>query len=156
MKNKLVGDAEMHKGHLDREPVKAAEGNKYFRDTLKPHFIKGAQCVFLWRIYQFTRARRGNIEMVKWIGKFSLLLKRLRDAWMDMLPLSTMSEERRQNQYLANVTQENVERQKRSAEVLDPNALETQDKWHVTQVSNHEEAQWSLDNIDVHCCKSSE
>ena len=42
--------------------------------------------------------RRGDIEMVKWIGKFSLLLKRLRDAWMDMLPMSTMSEERRRNQ----------------------------------------------------------
>ena len=34
--------------------------------------------------------------MVKWIGKFSLLLKRLRDAWMDTLPLSSMSEERKQ------------------------------------------------------------
>ena len=27
--------------------------------------------------------------MVQWIGKFSLLLKRLRDAWMDMLPMSS-------------------------------------------------------------------
>ena len=31
--------------------------------------------------------------MVKWIGKFSLLLKRLRDDWMDMLPMSATSEE---------------------------------------------------------------
>ena len=31
--------------------------------------------------------------MVKWIGKFSLLQKRLRDAWMDMLPTSATSEE---------------------------------------------------------------
>ena len=76
--------------------------------------------------------------MVKWIGKLSLLLKRLRDAWMDMLPLSTMSEERRQNQYLADVTQENAERQRGSAEVFDPNAQETRDRWYATQVSNHE------------------
>ena len=76
--------------------------------------------------------------MVKWIGKFSFLLKRFRDAWMDMLPLSTMSEERRQNQSLPDVTQENVERQRRSAEVLDPTAPETWDKWYATQVSNHE------------------
>ena len=41
-----------------------------------------------------------NMEMVKWIGKFSLLLKRLRDAWMDMLPMFAMSETRKQNQYL--------------------------------------------------------
>ena len=81
--------------------------------------------MFHWRFYQFTRARRGNIETVKWTAKFSLLLKRTRDAWMDMSPLSTMSEERRQNQYLAGVTLENVERQRRSAEVLDPDAPET-------------------------------
>ena len=49
-----------------------------------------------------------------------------------------MCEERRQNQYLADVTQENVERQRRRAEVLDLNAPETWDKWYATQVSNHE------------------
>ena len=32
------------------------------------------------------RAKK-NVEMVKWIGKFSLLLKRPRDAWMEMLPI---------------------------------------------------------------------
>ena len=51
--------------------------------------------------------------MVKWVGKFSLLLKRLRDAWMDMLPLSVMSQEQRNSQYLADVTPENIERQKK-------------------------------------------
>ena len=147
LKNRLVGDAEMYKGLLDREPLRAADGVKYFTDTLRPHFIKAVQSVLLWRFYQFTRARRGNIEMVKWIGNFSLLLKRLRDAWMDMLPLSTMSEERRQNQYLADVTQQNVERQRRSAEVLDPNAPETRDKWYATQVSNHEKLFPFSDNL---------
>ena len=113
LKNRLVGDAEMYKGLLDREHLMTSDGVKYFRDTLRPHLIKGAQSVFLCRFYQFTRARRGNIEMVQWIGKVSLLLKRLRDAWMDMSPLSTMSEERRQNEYLADVTQLNEERQKK-------------------------------------------
>ena len=61
--------------------------------------------MFLWRFYQFNRARRGIIERVKWIGKFSLLLKPLSDAWMDMLPVSTMSQEPRETQYLADVTQ---------------------------------------------------
>ena len=32
--------------------------------------------------------------MVKWIGKFSLLLNRLRDAWMDLLPLAALSNKR--------------------------------------------------------------
>ena len=64
--------------------------------------------------------------MVNWIGKFSLLLRRSRDAWLDMLPQSTVSEERRQNQYLADVNQENEERQRRIADVLDLDAPETQ------------------------------
>ena len=51
--------------------------------------------------------------MVKWVGKFSLLLKRSRDAWMDMLPMSVMSQEQRDSQYLADVTRENIERQKK-------------------------------------------
>ena len=86
LKNRLVGDAEMHKELLNRESLKAEDGVKYFQDTLRPHFIKGAQTVFLCRFYAFIRGRRGNVEMVKWIGKFSLLLKRRRDAGMDMLP----------------------------------------------------------------------
>ena len=111
-----------------------------------PHFIKGAQSVFLWRFYHVTPARRGNIEIV-WIGKFSLLLKRSRDAWMDMLPLPTMSEERRQNQYLADVIQDNVERQGRNVDVLDPNLPETRDHWYATQVSNHERLVPFSDNL---------
>ena len=40
LKNRLVGDAEMYKGLLDREHLRAADGVKYFRDTLDPHFIR--------------------------------------------------------------------------------------------------------------------
>ena len=32
--------------------------------------------------------------MVKWIGKFSWLLKRLRNAWMDLLPTSSSTEQK--------------------------------------------------------------
>ena len=64
-----------------------------------------------------------------------------------MLLLSTMSEERRQNQHLADVAQENAERQGRSAEVLDPNAQATRDRWHATQVSNHEKLFPFSDNV---------
>ena len=90
-KNKLVGDAAMYKGLLGRESLRAEERVKYFKDTLRLRFIQGAQSVFLWRFSQFIRARRENMEVVKWIGKFSVLLERLRDAWMEMLPMSAMS-----------------------------------------------------------------
>ena len=81
LKNRLVRDAAVNKGLVDGESPGAEDGVKYFKDTLRPHFIKGAQSVFFWRFYPFIRARRENLEMVKCIGKFSLLLKRLRDAW---------------------------------------------------------------------------
>ena len=67
LKNRLIGDAEMYKGLFKRESLRATDGVKYFRNTLRPHFTKGAQNVFLWRFYQFNRARRGSLEMVKWI-----------------------------------------------------------------------------------------
>ena len=67
--------------------------------------------------------------MVKWIGKFSLLLKRLRDAWMDMLPMSAMSETQRRDQCLADVNQENEDRHPRNADILDPDAPTTRDRW---------------------------
>ena len=112
LKNRRVGDADMYKGLLDRESLRAADGVKYFRDTLRHHCIKGAQRVFLWRFHPFNRARRGSVEMVKWIGKLTLLLKRLRDVWLDMLLMSAMSETQRQTQYLADVNQENEERRR--------------------------------------------
>ena len=111
LKNRLVGDLAMHKELLSRESLRAEDGVKYFKDTLRPHFIKGAQSIFLWRLYRFSRAKRGNTEMVKWIGKFSLLLKRRRDARMDTLPVSSMSQEQRETQYRADVNQLNEDRQ---------------------------------------------
>ena len=83
----------MYKELLDRRPLTWEDGVKYDMDTLRPHVTRGVQRKFLGRCNQFNRARRGLIEMVKWIGKFSLLLQRLRDAWMDMLPMSTLREE---------------------------------------------------------------
>ena len=58
LKNGLVGDAEMYEARLDREYLRAADGVKYFRNTLGPHFIKDIlECVFLSRFHQFNRVR---------------------------------------------------------------------------------------------------
>ena len=121
LKNRLVGNAEMHKGLLDRESLRAADGVKYFRNTLRHHFINGTFNVFLWRFYQFNRARRGSLEMVKRIGRFSLSLQHLRDAWMDNFPMSALGEEQRRSQYLADVAHGNAERLTRGETALDPN-----------------------------------
>ena len=42
--------------------------------------------------------------MVKWIGRFALLLNCLKNAWMEMLPISTMSQEQANTQYRADVS----------------------------------------------------
>ena len=76
--------------------------------------------------------------MVKWIGKLSLLLKRLKDAWMDMLPMSSMSETRRQSLYQADVERENGDRRIRNHELLDPEAPEAREGWNATQITAHE------------------
>ena len=44
-----------------------------------------------------------------------------------------LSEELRQNQYLADVAQENAERQTRSETALDPNAPATRERWNAGQ-----------------------
>ena len=112
LKNRLVGDAEIYTGLLDREPLTAHDGVKFFKGTLRPQYVKGAQSVFLWRFYRSLRTRRGNTEMVKWIGRFTLLLKRLKNAWIDMLLVSAMSQEQADTHYRADVYRENVERQR--------------------------------------------
>ena len=94
--------------------------------------------------------------MVMGIGKFSLSWQRSRDAWMDNLPMSSMSEEQRQGQYLADVAQVNTERLIRGETALDPNTQENREKWNTAQVNNHEKSlsiQRQLGNIDVFCRK---
>ena len=52
--------------------------------------------------------------MVDWVGKFSSLLKRLKDSWMNLLPLSAMTQEQRESLYQADMTQLNAERRSRN------------------------------------------
>ena len=84
--------------------------------------------------------------MVKWIGKFSLLLKRRKNAWTDMLPISAMSQEQRETQYRVDVSRENIERQRRGEEALGYDQ-ETRDQSHSTQVTNHERSFPFTDNL---------
>ena len=78
------------------------------------------------------------MEMVKWSGKCSLLLKRLTYSWMDVLPQNSMNETTRQNQYLADVTRQHDERRSRSQELLSPDLPVTREEWNAAQVAAHE------------------
>ena len=81
----------MYKRLLDRESLRSDDGVKYFMDTLRTHFTRGVQSVSLRRCFYSFRAKRENMEVVKWIGKFTLILKGLKVSWMDMLPTNDMS-----------------------------------------------------------------
>ena len=49
LRNRLVGDAAQYKRLLDRELLRdPTEGVNYFKRFWRPHFIKGAQTVFLY------------------------------------------------------------------------------------------------------------
>ena len=61
-----------------------------------------------------------------------------RDARMDNLPMSALSEEQRRIQFLAHVAQENAEIITRGEAALDPNTTQNRERWNTTQVSNHE------------------
>ena len=130
LKNRLVGDAEMYKALHDRESLRAADGVKYFRDTLRPHLIKGAQSMFLWRFYQFTRARRGNVEMgqVDWTVVIALETQKV---YLDG-HVADVRPERRAN---IKPVSENAERQTSSETALDPNAPPTRERWNAAQVT---------------------
>ena len=45
LKNRLVGDAAMYKGLLDREALRSENGVKYFTNNLRPHFIKDLEVI---------------------------------------------------------------------------------------------------------------
>ena len=86
-KNRLVGDAAVYKPLLDRDLLRDPNnGVRYFKDTIRPHFVKGNQSVFLWRFFQFLRFYRGQQDLLRWIGRLSVVRKRLQDSWMDLLP----------------------------------------------------------------------
>ena len=60
--------------------------------------------------------------------------------------MSILSEER-QNQYLANVVQENAARQTRNVELSNPNSRVARDRWNAIQVGDHEKLFSFSDNL---------
>ena len=72
LKNRFFGIAEKHKGLLNRESLRAEDGVKYFPDTMRHHFVKGAQkCVPLEISFIYSSKER---ETWRWlIGSASFL-----------------------------------------------------------------------------------
>ena len=61
LKNGLKDEAATYKPLLDRDKLKDKDtGVKYFLSEMRPRFVKGAQSIFLWRLFQFFYFRRGR------------------------------------------------------------------------------------------------
>ena len=90
LRNRLEGEAAIHKRLLDRERLKDPNnGVKYFKSFLRPLFVKGAANVFLYRFQQFMNLHRGNGDMLRWITRFQLSVQRMQEAWNDTyLPIT--------------------------------------------------------------------
>ena len=92
LRNRLEGDAQQYKRLLDREMLRdPQEGVNYFKRFLRPHFIKGAQNVFLYRFMQFMKYNRGTMDLQKWMTRFQLTGNRLIESWVDLLPEETLT-----------------------------------------------------------------
>ena len=54
LRNRLEGEASVFKRLLDREELRQPNGRgvEYFKKTLRPHFVKGAQTVFSLQIHE--------------------------------------------------------------------------------------------------------
>ena len=92
LRNRLEGDAQQYKRLLDRDMLRDPhEGVNYFKRFLRPHFIKGAQNVFLYRFMQFMKYNRGTMDLQKWMTRFQLTGNRLIESWMDLLPEATVT-----------------------------------------------------------------
>ena len=92
LRNRLEGDALQYKRLLDRDMLRDPnEGVNYFKRFLRPHFIKGAQNVFLYRFVQFMKYNRGTMDLQKWMTRFQLTGNRLIESCMDLLPEATVT-----------------------------------------------------------------
>ncbi|OLP89146.1 Kinesin-like protein Klp59C [Symbiodinium microadriaticum] len=90
LRNRLEGEAAIHKRLLDRDRLKDPNnGVKYVKSFLRPLFVKGAANVFLYRFQQFMNLHRGNGDMLRWITRFQLSVQRMQEAWNDTyLPIT--------------------------------------------------------------------
>ena len=87
LRSRLEGEASQYKRLLNRELLRDPnDGANYFKRFLRPHFIKGAQTVFLYRFMQFMKHNRGTLDLQKWMTRFQLTGNRLIESWMDLLP----------------------------------------------------------------------
>ena len=82
LRKRLTGSAIVFKPQFDKTKLKEADGVEYFLDFLRPHHLKDADAVFLFRLVQYMRIHRGKADFGSWVQKFDVMKLRLNEAWM--------------------------------------------------------------------------
>ena len=123
VQHRLVGDEDMHRGLLDREHLKTADG-VFQRYVEAPLHQGSSECVppEVLSIYP------DNKKKSRWTSGSD---GRAADVHPQRRAKTKPS-------IFADVAQENAGGQTRKVELLGPNAQATRDRWNATQVSNHE------------------
>ena len=107
LRNRLEGEAAIHKRLLDREKLKdKVNGVQYFKSYLRPLFVKGASNVFLYRFQQFMTLHRGSGDTLRWITRFQLSRARMQEAWDDTYVPITDVNNPEVRAYVSTLTQE--------------------------------------------------
>ena len=107
LRNRLEGEAAIHKRLLDREKLKdKVNGVQHFKSYLRPLFVKGASNVFLYRFQQFMTLHRGSGDMLRWITRFQLSRARMQEAWDDTYVPITDVNNPEVRAYVSTLTQE--------------------------------------------------
>ena len=107
LRNRLEGEAAIHKRLLDRDKLKdKVNGVQYFKSYLRPLFVKGASNVFLHRFQQFMTLHRGSGDMLRWITRFQLSRARMQEAWDDTYVPITDVNNPEVRAYVSTLTQE--------------------------------------------------
>ena len=107
LRNRLEGEAAIHKQLLDRDKLKdKVNGVQYFKSYLRPLFVKVASNVFLYRFQQFMTLHRGSVDMLRWITRFQLSRARMQEAWDDTYVPITDVNNPEVRAYVSTLTQE--------------------------------------------------
>ena len=79
-------------------------GVAYFKNFLRPYFLKGAYNTFLYRMISFINLRKGSRDMLSFMTQFDILSRRLAAAWVEL-----MRPPERDAEFHASLAAENVQ-----------------------------------------------
>ena len=85
LKTRLSGSVLVYAESL--EPAKLcdkATGVQYLLDQLRPHYLRGAQPIFLHRFFKMLRSWKGSRSLSEWLPAIQLEYSKTVDAWMQI------------------------------------------------------------------------